>query len=147
MLRRSALFLMCSIRISTAALFPQAQQQPTEPRLTVQEVVKLTRAGLAEDIIITKIKKNGKAFDLSADELLDLKRDGVSDNVIKYLLDPSQPYSPPAAAPPPATPSSPAKAESPSKKFPEDAVANQVPAEPGLYVFPSAQPVKVDLKF
>ena len=54
--------------------------------------MKLTKSGFSEEIIITKIRKGGKSFDLSTDELLALKKAGVADNVIKYLLDPAQPY-------------------------------------------------------
>ena len=72
-----------------------AQSPSAGTPLSVEEVVKLSQIGLAEELIITKIKKNGKAFDLSTDELLELKKAGVSDTVIKFLLDPSQPYTPP----------------------------------------------------
>ncbi len=118
-----------------------------QPALTAEEVVKLTRSGLAEEIIITKIKRNAKAFDLNTDELIDLKKEGVSDNIIKYLLDPTLPYAPPA--PPPASATGPLKPRDPGKKFPADPHASIVPAEPALYFFPAgaAIPVKVELKF
>ncbi len=74
-----------------------AALQVAKTNLTVEEVVKMSQNGLADDLIITKVKQNGKVFDLSAEELLDLKKAGVSDNVVKYLLDPTQPYAPPAA--------------------------------------------------
>ena len=147
MLRRTSLYVLVSSLLSPGLFLPLVLGQPPNPqgRLTVEEVVKLTRAGFAEDIIITKIKKNGKAFDLSTDELLDLKKDGVSDNVIKYLLDPSQPYTP-APSPPAPAPAS-AKPANAAKKYPADPYASRVPAEPGLYLFPTDTPVKVDLKF
>jgi hypothetical protein len=124
-------------------VFAFAGQPPTrEPNLTIEEVVKLARAGFSEDVIITKIKKNAKAFDLSADELLDLKKAGLSDNLIKFLLDPSQPYTP---APPPS-PGSPAAPPPIAKKYPEDAFASRVPSDPGLYLFAGDAPAKVDFK-
>ncbi len=124
-----------------------AQTAAREPALTVEEVVKLTHSGFAEEIIITKIKKNAKAFDLNTDELIDLKKEGVSDNVIKYLLDPTLPYAPPA--PPAGSATGPTKPRDPGKKYPADPHASNVPAEPGLYFFPekAAFPVKVELKF
>jgi hypothetical protein len=108
-------------------------------------VVKLTRAKFSEDIIITKIKKNGKPFDLSTEELLDLKKEGVTENVIKYLLDPSLPYIPPAAPSPKIAPQ--AAPGAPLKQYPADSFASLVPQEPGLYSFLTNSLSKVDLKF
>lgn len=144
MLRCAVLFSLTFVLSIASPHLLQSQSPAPGTRLTVEEVVKLSRAGFAEDIIITKIKKNGKAFDLSTDELLELKKDGVSDEVIKYLLDPSQPYSP---APAQAAGATPAKSNNPAKKYPEDSYASRVPADPGLYFFPASEPVKVDLKF
>ena len=70
---------------------PQAQSVASEGVLTVEDVVKMSRAGFAEELIVTKIKKNGKAFDLSTDEMFELKKQGLSDALIKVLLDPTQP--------------------------------------------------------
>jgi hypothetical protein len=104
---------------------------------------------MSEEVIITKIKKNGKPFDLSPEEMVELKKSGVSDTVIKFLLDPSQPYSPPPPAPPPK-PAEPAPAPqpkaAPTKKYPEDDYASRVPADPGLYSFPQDSLVKVEIK-
>ena len=97
----------------------------------------MSRAGFAEELIVTKIKKNGKAFDLSTDEMFELKKQGLSDALIRVLLDPTQPYTPPAPAGPPAPP---------GKKYPEDALAALVPPDAGLYFFTGKVPAKVDLK-
>jgi hypothetical protein len=128
-----------------------AQSPSAGTPLSVEEVVKLSQIGLAEELIITKIKKNGKAFDLSTDELLELKKAGVSDTVIKFLLDPSQPYTPPVPRPAapasgPDLPSGVLKPSAPAKQYPNDAYASKVPSEPGLYRFPKDVPSKVDLK-
>src|SRR5437868_58293 len=93
--RHSLLLLIVLSTVWTVTLLPVKGAQPAKSAaLTVEEVVKLSQSGFSEELIITKIKKNGKAFDLSADELLDIKKAGVSDNVIRFLLDPSQPYTP-----------------------------------------------------
>ncbi len=119
---------------------------PAAP-LSVEDVVKLCQTGISEELIITKIKKNGRAFDLSNGELVELKKAGVSDNVVKYLLDPSQPYIPPPPPPSPAgPPGSPPKPPVPAKKYPADAYAAKVPADPGLYYFSNDAPVKIDVK-
>jgi hypothetical protein len=116
--------------------------------LTIEEVVKLSQTGFADDLIITKIKKNGKAFDLSTDELIELRKVGVSELVIKYLLDPSLPYNPPPPAPPPApAPASASeKPKVPGKTYPADPLAASVPPEPGLYLVRDRVPTKIDLK-
>lgn len=116
----------------------RAGQSPNpEPPLTVEEVVKLSKAGLPEELIAAKIKKNGKAFDLNEEELLQLKKEGVTDTVVKLLLDPSQPYAPPVQS----------KAGSQaSKHYPDDVYASKVPPEPGLYYFSGELPVMIEVK-
>jgi hypothetical protein len=135
-------------------VYPSAAQSvPAGTPLSVEEVVKLSQNGVSEDVIVTKIKKNGRPFNLNADELLELQKAGVKDTVVKYLLDPSQPYAPPAPPPlppPAAAPSAPvappAKPDPPSKKYPEDAYASRVPPETGLYRFHQNAPLKTDIK-
>ncbi len=136
---RFSLFLPLFLLILAWA---SGQPPGREGNLTIEEVVKLARAGFSEDVIITKIKKNGKPFDLSTAELLDLKKEGLSDNLIKFLLDPSQPYTP---GPPPAA-NSPAAPSPIAKKYSEDAFASRVPSEPGLYFFTGNIPTKADFK-
>ena len=123
----------------TAVLAGPAQQSVQSPDssvpLSLEDVVKLSQAGVSEDIIITKIKKDAKPFDLSADEVTELKKVGISDTIIKFLLDPSQPYTPPSKPPP-----------SPAPPYPPDANASKVPPDPGLYHFQGEAPVKTDLK-
>jgi len=119
------------------------------PPLSLDEVVQLSQSGISEELIITKVKKNGKAFDLSPEELMDLKKAGVSDNIVKYLLDPSQPYSPP---PPPAAPSGTSQPSAsvppaaPAKQYPKDPYASKVPSDPALYHFIGNDPTEIDLK-
>jgi hypothetical protein len=51
--------------------------------------MKLAKAGLSEDVIVSKVRKNGQAFNLSPDQMLQLKTAGVTDKVIQVLLDPT----------------------------------------------------------
>jgi hypothetical protein len=124
--------------MALSALLAMAQTPPATA-LTVEEVVKLNRAGFSEELIVTKIKKYAKAFDLSTEELVELKKQGLSDNIIRFLLDPTQPYTP--------TPPAAAVTAQISKKYPEDSLATLTPSEPGLYLFLNAKtPSRVDLK-
>jgi hypothetical protein len=130
------------LALAAAGLCPSQQQSPP-PRsdipLSVEEVVKLVQNGLSEELIVTKIKKNGKPFDLSPEELVDLRRAGVNDTIIKFLLDPSQPYVPPQ---PHSVPSPPP----PGKQYSDDPHALKVPLEMGLYHFVGDSPFRVDTK-
>lgn len=57
--------------------------------LTNNEVILLTRAGLSKELIIRKIKDTGADFDISAKGLIDLKKAGVSDDVIALMMEKS----------------------------------------------------------
>src|ERR1035438_3766773 len=122
MTHRSLLMVvLTTLAWAMAAPILSAQSAPppsSSAPLSVEDVVKLQQDGLSEDVIVTKIRKNGKPFDLSADELSELKKLGLSDSIIKYLLDPSAPYAgpPPPPAKDPAAP--PPKPAAPSKIYP-----------------------------
>lgn len=126
---------------------PGIGQQPpsrtSSAALSLEDVIKLTKAGLSEEIIVAKVKKAGRAFDLTADEILELKRAGVTDAVIKVLVDPAQPYAPPV---PPSTPANAAvsPAPTPVANPPSDPIALKIPAEPGVYY--SSDPENVEFK-
>lgn len=54
--------------------------------LTNDSVVKMVKAGLTEDIIISKIKASDNAFDVSVDAILELKNKGVSNKIIDTMI-------------------------------------------------------------
>lgn len=54
--------------------------------LTLDSVVALNSAGVGDEAIIAKIKGSGTRFDLSADEMIALKRKGLSGPVIAALI-------------------------------------------------------------
>jgi hypothetical protein len=149
---RALLLSLLSMALTAVLVGLQgAQTLGSTAPLSVEEVVKLSHTELSEEVIVTKIKKNGKAFDLSTEELLELKKSGVSDNIIKFLLDPSQPYIPPPLPPvlgpgPEPSSASPPKPPMQVKKYPADVNASKIPPEPGLYLFPKDALTKIDLK-
>lgn len=57
--------------------------------LTIEKVASMAQAGLSEDLILAAVKKESRAFDLSADDLLKLKKAGVTDAVIRAMLSPA----------------------------------------------------------
>ena len=62
-------------------------------------VIKMAKAGLSDDLIITSINANQGAYDTSTDGLIALKKAKVSDKVVSAIIVKS---SAPAPAPPPA---------------------------------------------
>jgi hypothetical protein len=78
----------------------------------LQEVVKLAQAHLGDDVITAYIRNSGASYALSADDIVYLKGQGVSQNVISVLLQRGSGGAPGAAAgmapPPPSQPEAPA---------------------------------------
>src|SRR4029077_4963386 len=91
---RCLLIAACCLAGARALPAQEAQKAATEGSLTIEEVLKMSKAGVADELIIARVKRNGRPFDLNSDEIVALKTDGVSENVIKYLVDPALPYSP-----------------------------------------------------
>src|SRR5882762_3852532 len=60
-------------------------QQNLEP-LTNGAIIKLVRAGFKEKSLIAIIRSRPNRFDLSADRLIELKHNGVTENVILAMI-------------------------------------------------------------
>ena len=78
------LSLLVAICCATALSSP-AQRSP-QPPLTNAAVVKLVRAGFKEKTVIAIIRNRPSSFTLDPDRLIDLKRNGVSENIILAML-------------------------------------------------------------
>jgi hypothetical protein len=61
-------------------------------------------AGLSDDVIIAKLRKDNKSFDLSPDDLIRLKNAKVSANVMRVMLDPKADVTTPPAQIAPSQP-------------------------------------------
>ncbi len=130
--------------IVVSTLGAQDSQKAAPGSLTIEEVIRLSHAGLSDELIVARVKRNAKAFDLNADEIVALRSSGVSEIVIKYLVDPTLPYTPPAPPPPPAAPSGP---PAPPPKPSSDPLAAKVPPEPGIYYLTAKEQfLALDLK-
>lgn len=55
--------------------------------LTNQQVILMTQAGLGKELIIKKINDTNGNYEVSAQSLIDLKKAGVDDDVIKLMLE------------------------------------------------------------
>ncbi|WP_419827129.1 hypothetical protein [Sphingomonas sp.] len=85
----------CAPMLALMLAVPGAGRAET---LGVDQVVALSQAGLGDEAVIAKIRASGSRFDLSADQMMALKKRGVSGPVIAAMLS-----SAPAAAAPGAT--------------------------------------------
>jgi hypothetical protein len=65
-------------------------------------VIKLVKAGLSDDLIVTTINSSPSAYDTSADGIIALKTAGASDKVIAAMIAKAAAPAAPAAPPPPA---------------------------------------------
>jgi len=55
-------------------------------RLSVLDVIRMSQFGISDDLIMAKMDQTGSFYDLSASEIIDLKRSSVSERVIAYML-------------------------------------------------------------
>jgi hypothetical protein len=116
----------------------QGRPQSEHGSLSIDDIIQMSKQGTSEDIIVSRIKGNGKPFDLNPDEILELQKLGVSDKVVNYMVNPaySPPPPPPPVAPiqpPPAPPSNPAPPVAPPPARPSDPLALKVPPDTGIY--------------
>ena len=68
----------------------------------VDTVIALVKGGMSEALVIKTLKREGKAYTLSAADLLKLQKAGVSENIIEVMTDPGAAVTP--AAPAASTP-------------------------------------------
>jgi hypothetical protein len=77
-------FFMVAMLAITIGLSSAARAQET---MTNDEVISLTKAGLAGSVIIGKIRTSKTSFDMSTDALIKLKQNGVGDDVVTAMLE------------------------------------------------------------
>lgn len=80
--RMFVLFLAMAVMLSVSAVV-SAQDET----MTNEEVISLTKAGLASSIVIGKIRTSKTNFDMSTDALIKLKQVGVGDDVVTAMLE------------------------------------------------------------
>ena len=79
-------FLIATLLALSVFAGTASAQQSSEPLLTNASVVKLVKAGFKEKTVITIISNRPNVFDLDPEELIQLKRSGVSENIILAML-------------------------------------------------------------
>ncbi len=63
----------------------QQQTQPTQP-LSLDDIKSLSRSKVSDDLIISQIRNSRTIYHLSTAHIIDLKRSGVSDRVIDFMI-------------------------------------------------------------
>ena len=87
---RCVLCLLALVAVAYGQVAPvtptAAPSAPKVPKLTNADIVALKQAGLGDDLIILKIKASGVDYKLQADDLIELKKVGVSANVMAFMI-------------------------------------------------------------
>jgi hypothetical protein len=78
-----------------------ALAMPAMADVTKEDLKKLARAGISEDVILSYVKANGPLARLSAEDLIELKQAGASENLLVSVL--AIPATAPAYSPQPET--------------------------------------------
>lgn len=81
------LFLLIALGINISA---QQSSSNAVEILTNNDVVSMSQANLAESLIVEKIKESKGAFDVSVEGLVNLKKSGVSDEIIRAMMEKSR---------------------------------------------------------
>src|SRR3990167_1569471 len=55
--------------------------------ITNETIVSMVSAGLGEELIVSKIQNSQGQFDVSTETILKLKKEGVSERIIKAMVD------------------------------------------------------------
>ena len=93
-------------------------------------IIKLVKAGMSDDLIITTINAQPGAFDVSTDGLIALKTGGASDKVVSAIVLKASAAPAPVAPAPPPTPPAPAAPVAPAPPPPAPPAAPAPPAPP-----------------
>ena len=110
--------------------------------LTTSDIVRMSKAGISDDVIVQTIQSTGSKFLLAGQDIESLKRDGVSDRVVAAMQ-----VSGPAARPPakPAEPA-PSVVRAPSGRdyvggVTEQPIVRALPVAPPVYYETAPPPV------
>jgi hypothetical protein len=65
-----------------AAMTAHANQEAAARAVTDYDLIRMTRAGVSDDVIISTIRARGARLDMSPESIISLKENGVSDDVL-----------------------------------------------------------------
>ena len=77
-----------TLAIACAAAFMVGCATPPRPvPLTQADIISMVKVGVPDEEIMRRIDVTGTVFRLSADDVVRLRNEGVSDRVVTYMLD------------------------------------------------------------
>jgi len=79
-----------SLQMFTWTAISTSAQESPQSKLTNKDVVEMSKAGMAEAIILAKINNSSTDFDTSPTALQELKNSGISDAVILAMVQPAK---------------------------------------------------------
>jgi hypothetical protein len=125
--------------IAATGLALSAMAQNSAPPLSygVPQVLQLAQAKVSDDTIIAYIHNSGNSYGLDANQIIYLRQQGVSDNVLTVMLTQPRPASAPAPTAPP--PDNSYQAQAPASSAPAPTTYVQSAPSP-VYVVPNSQP-------
>jgi hypothetical protein len=127
----------CFVAVLFLAICPLLVAQQS---LNNDAVIKLVKAGLSDDLIVSTINAQPGTYDTSADGIIALKAAGASDKVVTAVVAraaaDAQPAPPPIPPLPPMPGAAPATSDQPSGD-PDDPAA---PHEAGIYIYNDSAP-------
>jgi hypothetical protein len=120
----------------TASAAPApADSAPVKLPYGVEDVLKLSRAQVSEDVTLNYIRNSGTIYNLAPKDIVYLRQEGVSDRVLNTMLDQRKNVpAETAAQSAPAAPQAPASPDTSAAPVPEYAPAYTQPAP--VYVQP-----------
>jgi surface antigen len=94
---------MDEVEARNRALIEQKIQRRLAGAVTIEDVLAMRAAGVADDVIITHIRYHGMARELTAQDLIALQQQGLSPAVIRAMQEPppAQPQTVVVGPPPP----------------------------------------------
>ncbi len=57
-----------------------------EEQLSIEDIKKMSNAGIKDDVIINQTDATNSRYDLTSEEIIELKNSGVSQNVINHMI-------------------------------------------------------------
>jgi hypothetical protein len=129
------------LALSTMTVAAQNSPATAAPPLSygVPQILQLAQAKVGDDTIIAYIRNSGNSYGLDANQIIYLRQQGVSDNVLTVMLTQPRPASAPAPTTPP--PDNSYQAQAPASYAPAPTTTYVQSAPPStVYVVPNSQP-------
>ena len=130
---------IAAVGLALSAMTVAAQNSAPPLAYGVPQVLQLVQAKVGDNTIIAYIHNSGNSYNLTADQIIYLRQQGVSDNILNVMLTQPKPASAPAPAAP--TPDNSYQAQAPASYAPAPTTTYVQSAPPStVYVVPNSQP-------